>query len=417
MISTALVIDDPITKFAWGDFNKEKIIMAVQKIKDDIFYVGARDWDRRLFDELIPLPEGTSYNSYLIKGSEKTALIDAVDPEKAEILLKNLEELQVTNLDYVIANHGEQDHSGSIVHILEKFPEAKVVTNAKCKSFLMDLLHIAEKRFITVAEGETVSLGNKTLEFYLTPWVHWPETQMTYLKEDKIAFTCDFFGSHLATSDLFVTDESHTYFSAKRYYAEIMMPFRQQIKKNIEKVEKLDISIIAPSHGPLYKNPSFIIDAYKEWISDSVKKEVVLPYVSMHESTKIMVDYIIKSLIEKGIKVIPFNLSVADLGELTMSMVEASSILIACPMVLAGPHPAAVQAAYLVNAIRPKTKHLAIVGSYGWGGKLTETLLSLLSNIKGEVLDPVLVKGKPRKEDLEKLEGLVQTLAEKINAL
>jgi flavorubredoxin len=213
--------------------------MFCRLLRPNIYSVGAIDWDRRLFDELIPLPDGTSYNAYLIKGSEKTALLDTVNPTKEHELLANLKKLGVQNIDYVIAHHGEQDHSGAIPTILKTYPEAKVVTNPKCKVMLMDLLLIPDDKFITVNDRETLSLGDKTLEFIYTPWVHWPETMVTFLQEEKILFSCDFFGSHQATSDLFVTDEPLVYESAKRYYAEIMMPFRAPIRKDLEKIKDL----------------------------------------------------------------------------------------------------------------------------------------------------------------------------------
>jgi len=177
-------------------------IMKPRKIKDGIYWVGAVDWDRRLFDDLIPLPDGTSYNAYLIQGSDKTALIDTVEPEMSHILLSRLKQLGVERIDYVIANHAEQDHSGSLPKILDMYPNAKVVCTTKCKGLLMDLLLIPENKFKTVEDRETLSLGDKTLEFIHAPWVHWPETMVTWLEEDKILFSCDFFGSHIATTDL-----------------------------------------------------------------------------------------------------------------------------------------------------------------------------------------------------------------------
>lgn len=387
--------------------------MAVKEIKKDIFFVGAIHWDRRLFDELIPLPDGTSYNAYIIKGNEKIALIDTVDPATEAQLLTNLKILGINRIDYVISNHAEQDHSGSIPAVLKLFPEAKVVTNEKCQRFLQDLLHIPETRFITINDGDTLSLGNKTLKFVFTPWVHWPETMVTYLVEDKILFSCDFFGSHLATSQLFVKDDPKVLEDAKRYYAEIMMPFRTIIQKNIEKVRGLDLEMIAPSHGPIYLNPDFIIDAYSEWVSDNVKNEVILPYVSMHGSTESMVDYLIDALMNKGITVKPFNLTVTDIGELAMALVDAATIILATPTVLTGAHPAAVYAAFLTNALRPKLKFGGIIGSYGWGGKTVEQIKGLLSNLKVELLEPVLIKGLPKIEDLKLLDNLAETIYKK----
>ena len=391
--------------------------MAIRKIKAEIFSVGAIDWDRRVFDELIPLPDGTSYNSYLIKGSEKIALIDTVDPHKENELINNLQKLNVQNIDYIISNHAEQDHSGTIPKILELYPNAKVVTNQKCKTMLMDLLSIPEEKFIVINDGDTISLGDKTLKFILAPWVHWPETMFTYLKEDKILFTCDFLGSHFATSELFVKDEAKVYESAKRYYAEIMMPFRNNIKKHIEKISNLDIEIIAPSHGPIYDKPEFIIDAYKDWISDDVKNEVIIPYVSMHGSVEKMVNYLVSCLIEKGITVKPFNLTKTDIGELAISLVDAATIVIASPTVLVGPHPAIVSATYLANALRPKTKFASVIGSYGWGGRMIEQISGMLSNLKVELLSTVLVKGHPKESDFKSLEKLADEIYEKHKGL
>ena len=384
--------------------------MAVRKLKDGIYSVGAIDWDRRLFDELIPLPDGTTYNAYIIKGEEKTALLDTVDPAKKDELIGNLKSLKVEKIDYIIAHHAEQDHSGSIPDILSLYPEAKVVTNSKCKGFLMDLLHIPEDKFIVVNDRDTLSLGGRTLKFIFTPWVHWPETMVTYLTPDNILFTCDFFGSHYASSDLFVKDKEKVLEDAKRYYAEIMMPFRFQIRKNLEKIKDLKIEVIAPSHGLVYDEPELIINAYREWISDEVKNTVLIPYVSMHGSTFRMVNYLIDALIKRGIGVKPFNLIKTDIGELAMALVDAATIVIGTPTVLAGPHPHVVYATYLVGALRPKTKFISIIGSYGWGGKTVDTLKSLIPTLKAEIIEPLLIKGDPDEEDF----NLIDEFADKI---
>ncbi len=384
-----------------------------RQIKSNIYSVGAIDWDRRLFDELIPLPDGTSYNSYLIKGTEKIALIDTVDPTKQHELIENLKELKIDKIDYIVTNHAEQDHSGALPKILSIYKNARVVTNKKCKDMLINLLLIPENKFITVNDRETISLGDKTLEFIYAPWVHWPETMLTYLKEDKILFSCDLFGSHFATSEIFVTDEAKVYESAKRYYAEIMMPFRRIIKKNLEKIKDLDIEIIATSHGPIYDKPEFIINAYKEWISDEVKNEVIIPYVSMHGSTKKMVDYLVNALIERGITVKPFNLTVTDIGELAISLVDVATIVIASPTVLVGPHPSVIYATYLANALRPKTKFVSIIGSYGWGGKMVKQLSDMISNLKVEIIEPVVIKGFPKEDDFRALDRLADEILKK----
>lgn len=387
--------------------------MAVQKITDYVFSVGSKDFDRRLFDELVPLPDGTSYNAYLILGSEKTVLIDSVDPEKTHELLNHLDKLNVQKIDYIVSNHAEQDHSGAIPAVLQKYPESKVVTNPRCKEFLETHLLINSDKFITVEDREKLSLGNKTLEFIYTPWVHWPETMTTYLHEDKIMFTCDFFGSHLATSNLFVQNPPKVLEDAKRYYSEIMMPFRKFIRKNIEKLSAYDYKYIAPSHGPIYDNPSLIVDAYNDWISDEVRNIVLIPYVSMHGSTEVMANYLTDSLIDKGIRVKPFNLTKTDIGELAMALVDAATIILGTPTVLVGPHPATVYAATLVNELKPKVKFASIFGSFGWGGKAVDIITKNLSNLDIELISPVLCKGLPRKEDFEALERMAKSIEEK----
>ncbi|KAF5437087.1 Flavorubredoxin [Candidatus Methanophagaceae archaeon] len=384
-----------------------------RELKPRIYAVGAIDWDRRLFDELIPLPDGTSYNSYLIQGSEKTALIDTVDPAMTDVLIRNLEELETGDIDYVIANHAEQDHSGSLPPILELYPGAKVVCTPKCKDLLMDSLLIHQDKFITVEDGKTLSLGDKTLEFIHAPWVHWPETMLTYLREDRMLFTCDFLGSHLATSDLYVTDDATVYEAAKRYYAEIMMPFRPIIKKNLARLNDLAIDIIAPSHGPAYKEPNFILNAYRDWASDDVKNEVVIPYISMHGSTKKMVDHFADALIERGITVKLFNLSEPDIGKLAMALVDTATVVIGSPTVLVGPHPKVVYAACLANALRPKLKFASIIGSYGWGSRMVEQLTGMIPNLKVELLEPVVVKGVPGEEAFKALDRLADGIANK----
>ncbi len=386
--------------------------MAVQNMTEDVFSIRMNHWDRKLFDDLIPLPDGTSYNAYLIKGTEKNVLIDTADPSQEEKFFTDIKKLDI-KIDYVVSNHAEQDHSGLIPKVLELYSEAKVVTNSKCKSFLKSFLLIPDEKFIEIKDGETLSLGNKTLEFILTPWVHWPETMSTYLVEDNILFSCDFFGAHRATSHLYVYDEHKVIENAKRYYAEIMMPFRTQIKKNIEKVEKKEIKFIAPSHGPVYNNPKIIIDAYKEWISDKVHKKVLIPYVSMHGSTKKIVEHLVKKFTEYGIEVMPLNLTTTDIGILAMELVDASTVILATPYVLTGVHPSVVFATYLFNALRPKTKFVSIVVSYGWGGIGVEQVKNMIPNVKAVLIEPVLVNGYPKKEDFDKLDKLIETVIDK----
>ncbi|NMB86518.1 MAG: FprA family A-type flavoprotein [Methanothrix sp.] len=386
---------------------------SVRDIRPGVQWVGAIDWDRRLFDALIPLPKGTSYNSYLITGREKTALIDAVDANMAGVLIGNLKGLGIEKIDYIISQHAEQDHSGALKELVELYPDAKIAATSTCLSLLEEFDLVSRDRGREVKDGDKILLGGKTLQFIHAPWVHWPDTMLTYLPEEKVLFSCDFLGSHLATSDLFALDEATVYESAKRYYAEIMMPFRQSIKKHLARIGALQIDCIAPSHGPVYNRPKFILDAYRDWSSDDVKNEVVLPYVSMHGATRIMVDYFVDALIARGITVKRFDLTSYDVGELAEALVDAATVVIGTPAILAGAHPNALFVAILANVLRPKANFASIICSFGWGGRMLEQITKAMPNLKLQFLDPVVAKGHPKKADFQALDRLADEILAK----
>lgn len=390
-------------------------MMKPKVIADGVKWVGVVDWNRRMFDSLIPLPDGTSYNAYLVQGTEKTALIDAVDPAMFGILKEHLKD--VGRIDYIVAQHAEQDHAGAIPFVMEMYPEAVVVCTPKAKSLLTDHLAISEERIRTVGDKEEIPLGGKTLRFIHTPWVHWPETMVTHLPEDGILFTCDFLGSHMAASDLYSGKKPCILEAAKRYYAEIMMPFRKMIQTNLKKIRELDFRIIAPSHGPLHDHPEYILAAYEDWISDDVSNSVVIPYISMHGSTEMMVDHLVAALSEQGVTVHKFELSTTDIGKLAMALVDAATIVIGTPTVHIGPHPNVFSVTHLANILRPKAKYAAIIGSYGWGTKVVEQISGLIPNLKVEVLGTVLCKGAPKEDAFAELDALANTIAGKHSAI
>lgn len=385
--------------------------MSMRKITEGVHWCGVVDWDRRSFDALIPLPDGTSYNSYLVQGSEKTALLDGVDEAKTAILLETLRD--VPRIDYIISHHAEQDHSGALPELMKRFPEATLLASVPGRKFLLDLLDLPADRVVAVKEGETIELGGKTLKFLMTPWVHWPETMSTWLEQDKILFSCDFYGSHLATSELVAREGVRVYRAAKLYYAQIMMPYAKQVAKNIEKVSSLDIKWIAPSHGPIYDKPEIVMNAWKEWNNGAPQNLAVVAYVSMHNSTRKMAERLVDGLMARGVSVRQFDLTSADLGEIAMALVDASTILLGTPAVLNGVHPLAAHAAHVINALNPKAKFAAVFGSYGWGSKVFENPSSLMPGLQVEWLAPVLAKGLPREPEFQALDQLAATIAAK----
>jgi flavorubredoxin len=389
--------------------------MKPREILPGVDYVGAPDFDRRLFDALIPLPDGTSYNAYLVRGRDKTALIDAVEPEMLHVLRSCLED--VPRIDYVVSNHTEQDHSGGLPWVLERYPTAQLLSSEPAKPMLVDHLGLDAAKIRAVADGEKLDLGGKTLRFLSTPWVHWPETMSTYLEEDQVLFSCDWFGAHIAATDLFVDDAECILAEAKRYYAEIMMPFRKIIQKNLDRIKDLEIRLIAPSHGPIHRDPASIISAYRDWTDDKPHNTVVIPWVTMHGSTEIMVGRLIDGLVERGVRVFPFNMATADIGQLAMALVDAATLVVAAPTVHVGPHPVALGAVILANALRPKVRFASIIGSYGWAGKMPETVQAAMPNLRVEMLPGVVAKGMPKPGDLEAVDALAAAIAAKHKAL
>ncbi len=391
--------------------------MKAREIVDGIHWLGVVDWDRRLFDALIPLHEGTSYNAYLVRGSEATALVDTVEPTFASTLFARLDSLGIDRIDYVVANHAEQDHSGTLPQVLERFPEARVLCTPKAEGMLRDLLVLPDGALRSVADGEEVSLGDRTLRFIHVPWVHWPETMVTLCPEARILFPCDLFGSHLATNELIARDPGALLEASKLYYAQIMMPFRKMIARKLPEIEALELDLICPSHGPIHGRPGAIIDAYRGWTGERVRNQVTLPFISMHESTRIMVDRLIDALTDRDVRVERFNVEKADIGRLAMSLVDSATVVFGTPTVLGGPHPNVMVAALLADLLRPRTRYASVIGSYGWGGKTVDRLLGAMPTLKVEVLDPVLWKGRPDDEAFAALDRLAGEIAERHAAI
>ncbi|HJJ33801.1 MAG TPA: FprA family A-type flavoprotein [Methanocorpusculum sp.] len=390
--------------------------MAAREITANIYSVGIINWDLRVFDGVMPTPYGTSNNAYVVKGSEKTALIDSGEPSSETEFITNLMKLDLNSLDYIVCLHAEQDHSGLLPLLLDVFPMAKIVTGEVCKGLLISMHDLQEpdERFIVVGDGETLSLGDKTLKFHLAPNVHWPDTMFAEVVEDKVLFTSDFLGAHYASSELFSDDDCPQYLDAvKRYYSVIMMPFRGSVLEHLEKVKEINPVFIAPAHGPVLKTPAKVADLYADWASDKVRNKVVVAYVSMHGSTKQMAEFLTDSLVERGVPVSLYNLLETDSGILAPAVVDAGTIILAAPTMLYGPHPAAVNAAYLLRAVRPKAKYLGIIGSFGWHSVAVEYLSDMLSPLGADVLEPVYIKGVPDEDAIVKLHNLADVIAEK----
>jgi len=394
--------------------------MGSKEIAPDVFWVGVKHHNRRLFDALIPLPYGTSYNAYLIVGSKKTALIDTVNPGfEKELLEKISERIDPAKIDYVIMNHAEPDHANAAKDMLAVAKNAKLVASAKGKEAAMMYFDIPVERIMVVDESSEIGLGGKTLKFVDAPWLHWPETIFTYLEEDKILFPCDFFGSHLAVGEFYADEygNENTLDMAKLYFAEIMMPFRKPGQTAVEKVKKLEPKMIAPSHGLIWREPKVILDEYAKWTSEKFQKKVMIAYVSMWGSTEKMVLALRDALVKRGVTVEVFDLPNTEIGHIAKELVDTPVVVVGAPTVLGGVHPVAAYATMLVKTLRAPTKYAAVLTSYGWSGGAVKALQGILEGTKIEVLGVVEVKGPPKKTEFDKVVELADKIDEKLKQL
>ena len=386
------------------------------EIVPGIVWVGSEDFHRRLFDSLIPLPYGTSYNAYLVSGSEKVALIDTTNPGFAdELLTKVASIVDPASIDYLVMNHAEPDHASAIPKVLEVAPRAKLVATRRGADIAGLYYDVPEAKRIVVKEGDTLDLGGKTLKFIEAPMLHWPETMFTFAVEDQVLFPCDFFGSHIASDRLFDDEVGDIIIpEAKRYYAEIMMPFLRPVRVGIEKTSALEPKIIAPSHGPVYRNPQRIIEAYEQWAVLPLKPKAVVAYVSMWGTTAKMAGAIASSLSAEGIEAVPFDLTTADIGHLASDLVDTSALVLGSPTVLNGPHPVASYALTLVGALKPRLKLAAFFGSYGWAGGAAKQVQSAIEPLKLELVGALDVKGPANEEVLQQATELGKKVAQRI---
>jgi flavorubredoxin len=387
---------------------------AVWEISDHVYWVGARDWNRRVFDALIPLPQGTTYNAYVVRGKEKTALVDTVNPGfEAELAARIDQVTDGKRLDYVIMNHAEPDHAGAIPQVMKSNAGATLVTTEKGAKMAEVYYGVKEDRVLVVHDGDTLDLGGKTLRLIEAPWQHWPETMFTYLMENKVLFPCDFLGFHTAYG-LYADQVEEFVPFAQRYFGEILMPFRKMGQKALEKIEGLDVELIAPSHGPIHRNPERILDLYRRWTAGETREKVVVVYVTMWQSTEAMIKGMVESLLAEGLEVSLHNLVYADLGDVARDLVDSRGIVLGTPTVLGGMHPLAIYAAHLVKALRPPLQYGAVLSSYGWGGGAVKQAAEILQPTKMEVVGAVEINGPPTDEAYAEIAELGRRIAGKV---
>ncbi|HZK29274.1 MAG TPA: FprA family A-type flavoprotein [Clostridia bacterium] len=397
--------------------------MTIQMITDRVTQVGAIDPKLQYFDCLMPTPYGTTYNSFLVEGDEKVALIDLVQEDTVDQLLMNLREKGVEHLDYIVCLHAEQDHSGAANILLGRFPKAKIVGTDKVAEFLEALLHIPKDDIMIVAEGDKLDLGGVTLECVPIPFAHWPDNTMYWMAEECLLFSSDLYGSHYSPDIPTKPDEAIRLHESRTYFSEIMMPFRSHVTRYVEKTRQLDPAIICAAHGPVWFEPETILCEYERMVSDKVLRNTVIAYITMHGSTGKLVKLIAEVLSDEGIEVTLVDLGSAKhdlrvpIGMVLTESVFAGALILASPAVLGGAHPLAAAMTMLIGGLNPPIHYFGIVGSYGWGSQMVKQLEGLMGRHKAERLDPLLIHGLPTKEDEEIIRAYAVDLAQRLKAL
>lgn len=390
-------------------------------ITENIYWVGANDKETNLFESLWPLPNGVSYNAYLIV-DEKVTLVDTVKITYHDTYLDKIKNLLGDRkVDYLIINHMEPDHSGSIKALREAYPEVEIVGNKRTMDFLEGFYSITDGTRV-VKEGDTLDLGEHKLQFYLTPMVHWPETMMTYEQTEKVLFSGDAFGGFGSLDGGVFDDEINIKYyedEIRRYFANIVAKYSPMVVKAYEKVKDLDLQIIAATHGPVWReNPQYIIDEYVKWSTYQTKKGVVIVYGSMYGNTKVLAEEIARTLAEEGIKEVRlYDVSRTHLSYLISDIWNYKGLILgACTYNTEIFPPVAALTDALANR-QIKNHILGIFGSYSWSSAAVKKLQAFNEKVKLPLIEPVIEsKFSPTDEKLEKCRQLARNMAKEINS-
>jgi flavorubredoxin len=385
-------------------------------MKDGVNWVGALDPQLRIFDIIMKADHGTTYNAYLVKGKEKAAVIDTVKAPFAGNYLDNLERLiSLDRLDYVVVNHTEPDHSGTLGRLLEKAPRARVVCGHNCAHFVRNILN-RDVDPMLVGDGDSLDLGGKTLRFIHAPFLHWPDTIFTYLEEEGILFPCDFLGSHYCDDRLFndqVNDFSRAF---EYYYLVIFRPFKKYVLEAIDKIGELELDMIAPSHGPiLRRDPSSYIELYRQWSEKPEQrdeKSLLIFYASAYGNTALLAEKIAEGARGAGAKVMVMDVTAATL-ELMIDRIEAAGGIVVGSATINGDavEPVWFLLSHLAT-LNLKGKLGASFGSYGWSGEAPRLIQERLKGLKFKTpLEPFRVFLAPSEEDLENARRFGEELA------
>lgn len=379
------------------------------EVKKDVYWVGALDWSERDFHNFTT-PRGLTYNSYLIL-DEDIVLIDVVKHKFVKELFERVKKLaDLSQIKYVVVNHIEPDHAGGLADVMKVAKNAEVVCSQRAKDGLCKYFE-CDWNFRVVKGGDTLKIGKRTLTFIDMTMLHWPDSMATYLNEDKILFSNDAFGQHVASEGRFDEDVADALYWAKMYYANILMPLSGLIKKKLEELKDLEVDTIAPSHGIIWKNPKKILEAYNKWANFESENKVVIVYDTMWNSTEMLAGAIADGAGSTGAKVCLFHVRKTSWTEIVTEILDARAVAVGSPTLHNSVFPTIAGFLTYLKSLRPQKKKALAFGSYGWNGVAVKEVHNILQEMKLECLEPLMVRYRPNKDELEKAFNLGVELA------
>jgi Uncharacterized flavoproteins len=393
-------------------------IMSILELKKDIYWVGVKNPELKVFDVIMTTDRGTTYNSYLIE-DEKVAIIDTVKTGYFKSYHKNLEEvLKGKKVDYIIVNHTELDHSGSLRELLGKYPDAVVYGSRPACTYLKKIVN-KEFKCHPIGDGEELSLGKRTLKFITAPFLHWPDTIFTYDVTDKVLFTCDAFGSHYCSDQGMFNDNAGDFAEEMKYYFDVIMgPFKKYVLQAMNKVEDLNIDMICTSHGPIHRqNPKQYIGLYREWskgVLDTHEGKVAsIFYVSAYGNTRYVAELLKECIQNSGVKVNIFDITEENINELVKVLEASDAVLLGSPTINQDALKPAWDLLSLVSPIVNRGKVAGAFGSYGWSGEAVGMMIERMKSLKLKVVEPgVRVNFVPSDQEKELVRQYGQRIIE-----
>lgn len=384
------------------------------KLKDNIYWVGVEDPNLRIFDIIMNTKEGTTYNSYLID-DEKVAVVDSVKDGFFDKFISNIKDvIGERKVDYIIVQHTELDHSGSVKRLIELYPDATIVASRAAIIYLKDILN---KEFKSMEAPQELSLGKTNLKFIMAPNLHWPDTMFTYVENKELIFTCDFLGAHYCPKNGNITDNSVDYYDEVKYYFDVIMgPFKKFVLAGLDKIKDLKFDVVAPSHGPVHVDDiAKYMELYRQWATSEASKEknVQIFYVSAYGNTENVAKYMSEKIKAKGIKAEAHEITSMDLNDIVTLIEGSAGVLFGSPTINQDAVKPVWDVLSLVCAITNRGKAAGAFGSYGWSGEGVPMITGRLKSLKFKVVEEGFkFKFVPNEEELKKADEFIDKFLE-----